>query len=178
MTATAVDQDVTHQDVDHQDDHHVGHDQVHAIAQEVFAAMVDGDLGLLLPWHDELPELDDALVAWVDLHGEWSGRAVLVTARTTAEDLARALLGLPGHEDVALEDLEDAFGEIANVVGGNLKSLLPHPGTLGLPQVGTSVPPLAGAVRAQHLPLSWRGRLLVVDVWVALPGHDTDGGDR
>lgn len=169
MTAT-VSASLTDQTVDH--------DQVHAIAQEVFAAMVDGDLGLLLPWDGDLPALDDALVAWVDLHGEWSGRAVLVTAHSTAEDLARALLDLPDHEDVERADLEDAFGEIANVVGGNLKSLLPNPGTLGLPQVGTEVPPLAGAVRAQHLPLSWRGRLLVVDVWVALPGHDTDGGDR
>ncbi|GEA85964.1 MAG: chemotaxis protein CheX [Cellulomonas sp.] len=157
----------------------VDHDQVHAIAQEVFAAMVDGDLGLLLPWDGELPELSDAVVAWVDLLGEWSGRAVLVTGHGTAEDLARALLGLADDDEVSREDLEDAFGEIANVVGGNLKSLLPNHGTLGLPQVGSAVPPLAGAVRVQHLPLSWRGRLLVVDVWFAAPGTlTTPGGNR
>jgi len=156
-------------------------DQVHAIAQEVFAAMVDGDLGLLLPWDGALPALEDAIVAWVDLHGAWSGRAVLVTERPTAEDLARALLDLDDDEAVSPADLDDAFGEIANVVGGNLKSLLPDPGTLGLPQVGAEVPPVAGAVRAQHLPLSWRGRLLVVDVWVNLGGTSTTsttGGTR
>ncbi len=157
----------------------VDHDQVHAIAQEVFAAMVDGDLGQLLPWEGELPELPEPVVAWVDLRGEWSGRAVLVTGHTTAEDLARALLGLPDDDEVSREDLEDAFGEIANVVGGNLKSLLPNPGTLGLPQVGTQVPTLAGAIRVQHLPLSWRGRLLVVDVWFAAPDSlTTTGGNR
>lgn len=157
----------------------VDHDAVHAIAQEVFAAMVDGDLGLLLPWDGDLPELPDAVVAWVDLHGEWSGRAVLVTAHETAEDLARALLALESGSAVSRPDLEDAFGEIANVVGGNLKSLLPHAGTLGLPQVGSEVPPLAGAARVQHLPLSWRGRLLVVDVWVTLgETGTTSGGNR
>ncbi len=157
----------------------VDHDQVHSIAQEVFAAMVDGDLGLLLPWQGVLPELSDPVVAWVDLRGEWSGRAVLVTEHATAEDLARALLDLPDSEDVSREDLEDAFGEIANVVGGNLKSLLPNPGSLGLPQVGAQIPPLAGAVRTQHLPLSWRGRLLVVDVWFAAPHSLTPpGGNR
>lgn len=156
----------------------VDHDQVHAIAQEVFAAMVDGDLGQLLPWEGELPELPDAVVAWVDLHGEWSGRAVLVTDHPTAEHLARALLQLPEDDEVSSEDLQDAFGEIANVVGGNLKSLLPNPGTLGLPQVGTEVPELDRAVRVQHLPLSWRGHLLVVDVWFAAPDSDpTTGGN-
>jgi len=153
----------------------VVHDQVHAIAQEVFAAMVDGDLGLLLPWEGELPALDDALVAWVDLFGEWSGRAVLLTATDTAQELTRALLGLPDGEPVERADLDDAFGEIANVVGGNLKALLPHPGTLGLPQIGSDLPPLEGAVRALHLPLSWRGRLFVVDVWVTTAGTTTEG---
>ncbi|MDM7830574.1 chemotaxis protein CheX [Cellulomonas edaphi] len=144
----------------------VEHDQVLSIAQEVFSAMVDGDLGLLLPWEGDLPEIDDALVAWVDLHGEWSGRAVLVTAGPTALELARVLLDLDPRDEVSPDDLVDALGEIANVVGGNLKSLLPTPGTLGLPHVGDALPPLDGAVRSQHLPLSWRGRLLVIDVWV------------
>jgi len=147
----------------------VERDQVQAIAQEVFAAMIDGDLGLLLPWDGDLPTIDDALVAWVDLHGDWSGRAVLVTANDTALDLARVLLDLDPRDDVSRDDLVDALGEIANVVGGNLKSLLPTPGTLGLPHVGDELPPLDGAVRAHHLPLSWRGRLLVVDVWVTTP---------
>ncbi|RHA44514.1 chemotaxis protein CheX [Cellulomonas rhizosphaerae] len=153
----------------------VEYDQIHAIAQEVFAAMVDGDLGLLLPWDGDLPDIVDALVAWVDLHGEWSGRAVLVTGSDTAHDLARVLLGLDDGDAVSRADLVDAFGEIANVVGGNLKSLLPTPGTLGLPQVGDVLPPLAGAARVQHLPLSWRGRLLVVDVWVTLPTATSEG---
>ena len=143
----------------------VEHDQVLAIAQEVFAAMVDGDVGLLQPWAGDLPELEDGVVAWVDLHGPWPGRAELTTSGATANDLTRALLGLRDDEVVTSLDLVDAFGEVANVVGGNVKSLLPLQGSLGLPQVAPQAPAVAGARLVQELPLSWRGRPLVVAVW-------------
>ncbi|NUU16981.1 chemotaxis protein CheX [Cellulomonas humilata] len=143
----------------------VEHDQVLAIAQEVFAAMVDGDEGLLQPWPGELPVIEDAVVAWVDLHGPWPGRAELRTSGATANDLTRALLSLPDGEVVTSLDLVDAFGEVANVVGGNVKSLLPLQGSLGLPQVAPSAPAVPGARLVQELPLSWRGRPLVVAVW-------------
>jgi len=141
-------------------------DQVYAIAAEVFAAMVDGDVGPLQPWFGELETITDPLIAWVDLHGEWSGRAALTTSTPVAHDLARALLGMEPDEEVSDLDLVDAFGEVANVVGGNLKSLLPTQGTLSLPQVATAVPDVLGAFMVQELQLSWRGRLLVVTVWM------------
>ena len=34
------------------------------------------------------------------------------------------------------EDIDDALGELANVVGGNVKAVLPGPSALGLPEVG------------------------------------------
>ena len=36
------------------------------------------------------------------------------------------------------EDVDDALGELANVVGGNVKAVLPGPSVLGLPEVGTA----------------------------------------
>jgi hypothetical protein len=143
----------------------VEHDQVLAIAQEVFAAMVDGDAGQLQPWPGARPQIHDTLVAWVDLHGPWAGRAELTTGDATARDLARALLGMGDDEVVSSLDLVDAFGEVANVVGGNVKALLPLQGSLGLPQVAPSAPVVPGAQLVQEIPLSWRGRPLVVAVW-------------
>jgi hypothetical protein len=70
------------------------------------------------------------------------------------------------HEEVGALDLVDAFGEVANVVGGNLKSLLPTQGQLSLPQVAASAPEVPGAIVVQDLRLSWRGSLIVVTVWV------------
>jgi len=143
----------------------VEHDQVLTIAREVFAAMVDGDPGLLQPWDGDLPAFDQSISAWVDVSGDWHGRAVLTTDKSIADDLARALLDLGADEEVTDLDLVDAFGEVANVVGGNVKSLLPTQGSLGLPQVAPVAPVLAGAVVVQELRLAWRGRPFVVAVW-------------
>jgi len=141
-------------------------DVVYGIACEVFAAMVDGEEGGLGPWVGPRPVHAEPLAAWVDLLGPWPGRATLVTDAETARELARALLGLGQGEEVSHADLVDAFGEIANVVGGNVKALLPDTGTLGLPQVAAVAPaPAAGAAVVVHeLRLAWRGRPLEVEI--------------
>lgn len=139
---------------------------VFAIAESVFSAMIDGDEGLLLPWEGELPAIGDPLIAWVDLLGDWRGRAALTTTVATAHALARALLQMGEDEEVEQVDLVDAFGEIANVVGGNVKALLPTQGTLGLPQVATELPATDQHTLVQELRLSWRGQPIMVDVWL------------
>ena len=152
----------------------VEHDQVFLIAQDFFAAMVDGDHGLLLAWEGDLPAFTEPIVGWVDLFGEWTGRASLSTERSTAHELARALLDLALDERVTDLDLVDAFGEVANVVGGNVKSLLHTQGSLGLPQVSRTAPTQPGAVVEQELWLSWRGLPLVVTIW-ALDNSGEEG---
>lgn len=142
----------------------VEHDQVYAIAEEVFAAMIDGEPGHLLPWDGEVPAPAEPLVAWVDVHGELAGRAAVLTDTPTAHDLTRALLGMGADEPVGPEDLADAFGEVANVVGGNVKALLPSQGTLTLPQVAAELPPVPGAALTHELRLDWHGRAIVVVV--------------
>ncbi|GIG30418.1 chemotaxis protein CheX [Cellulomonas marina] len=141
-------------------------EQVYAVAAAVFAAMIDGDEGLLTPWYGDLPLVEEPLSAWVDLHGELPGRAALVCEAATAHDLTRALLMMEADEEVDDQDLVDAFGEIANVVGGNVKSLLPVQDTLGLPEVAHGHPPAAEGHVAQELRLSWRGQLIVVTIWL------------
>ena len=144
----------------------IAQDEVHAIAQEVFAAMVDGDPGSLVPWPDAGTGTGrDAMVAWVDVHGPWLGRASLETTMPAAHELARALLAMEPDETVPDDDLVDALGELANVVGGNVKALLPEHGTLGLPNVSDRLPDGAPAAAVQRVPLAWRGHPFVVTVW-------------
>lgn len=138
--------------------------QISAIAEEVFAAMIDGEPGHLVPLPDGAP-LAEPVYAWVDMHADVSGRALLATDVATAHDLARALLQMGADEPVGEEDLVDAFGEVANVVGGNLKALLPVQGTLTLPQVDRVRPDLDGATRVDAVALSWRGRPVDITVW-------------
>lgn len=144
----------------------VEHDQVYAIAEEVFAAMIDGEPGYLRPWEGDVPVPAEPLVAWVDVQGELAGRAAVTTDVPTAHELTRALLGMEADEPVGPEDLVDAFGEVANVVGGNVKALLPSQGTLTLPQVAAELPVVPGTSLTHELRLDWRGRPVVVVVWL------------
>jgi len=140
---------------------------VSAIADDVFAAMVDGEAGTIAPWPGDVPLDGHDVAAWVDVHGPWRGRASLETSSDVAAGLTRALLRLPERAAVSDDDLVDALGELANVVGGNVKALLPEQGTLGLPRVAGALPDDPGAHPVQRLPLGWRGRSLVLTVWAA-----------
>ncbi|WP_066585270.1 chemotaxis protein CheX [Cellulomonas timonensis] len=140
--------------------------QVQSIAEQVFSAMIDDDPSALVLWAGVFPALDDPLEAWVDLTGPWTGRVALTTERATAHDLSRALLGMSPDEPVDDGDVVDAFGEVANVVGGNVKTLLTEVGRLGLPQVAPSAPPMAGNV-LHELRMAWRGRPLNIVVTAA-----------
>ncbi len=138
---------------------------VEAIAADAWVALV-GEEEFLIPVPAELPA--DVLSSWVDVVGPWTGSVVLTTGRDTAEALCRALLGPATPPDVEDEDVADAFGEIANVVGGNVKAALPGPSGLSLPQVGE-----APAVRnpADHVRVDvlWRGEPVSISVQGALP---------
>ena len=140
-------------------------DQITAITAEIFAAMVDGEEGLLVPWSDGPAKVADPLHAWVDMYADSGNRVQLTTDADTADDLARALLGMGVDEKVALGDLVDAFGEVANVIGGNLKALLPVQGRLTMPEVSRQSPSTTDAVQLDEVPLAWRGRPLIITVW-------------
>lgn len=140
-------------------------DQITAITAEIFAAMVDGEEGLLVRWSDGTAQVADPLHAWVDMHADCGNRVQLTTDAGTADTLARALLGMSADEKVPLGDLVDAFGEVANVIGGNLKALLPVQGRLTMPEVSRQSPSLTGAVQIDEVALAWRGRPLIITVW-------------
>ncbi|GAA2726586.1 chemotaxis protein CheX [Cellulomonas aerilata] len=140
--------------------------QVSAIAEEVFAALIDGEPGHLYLTAPTSPsDLVDPLYAWVDMHADVSGRVLLSVDTGTAHELARALLRMGAEEPVEDEDLVDAFGEVANVVGGNLKALLPVQGTLTLPRVSATPPSDEGTTLVDRIPLAWRGRSFDISIW-------------
>ena len=140
------------------------------IAQDLFAAMVDGEPGLLEPVDALGAPIPDPVHAWVDIVGPTSWRTLVVTARPTADRIARALLQLDDDETVGLDDVRDALGEVANVVGGNLKGMLDGGSSLTLPVVDTTGPAVARA--ADHAQaLLWRGEPLVISLWTSKDGE-------
>jgi chemotaxis protein CheX len=153
---------------------------VQSIAEEAWFALV-GEDELLVPIPGEPPT--DPLSAWVDVVGPWTGSVVLTTGRQTAADLCRALLGEASPELLEYEDVADAFGEIANVVGGNVKAALPGPSGLSLPEVGNA-PAVRNPADVRRIDVMWRGQSVSISAQGALPplpvphpheGHSTDG---
>jgi hypothetical protein len=137
---------------------------VQSIADEAWIALVGLD-EVLVPLPGELPA--DVLSAWVDVVGPWTGTVVLTTGRQTAAELTRALLGEAAPELLEHEDVVDAFGEIANVVGGNVKAALPGPSALGLPEVGEA-PAVRNPADLVRVDVLWRGEPLSISVQGAL----------
>lgn len=138
---------------------------VQSIASEAWVALV-GEDELLVPLPGELPA--DVVSAWVDVVGPWTGSVVLTTGRQTAAELTRALLLEAAPDVLEHEDVADAFGEIANVVGGNVKAALPGPSALGLPEVGEA-PAVRNADDVVRVDVLWRGEPLSISVQGALP---------
>ena len=138
---------------------------VEAIAQEAWISLV-GEDEVLVPLPGE--PVADPLSSWVDVVGPWTGSVVLTTGRRTAEELTRALLREHSPEVLEDEDVADAFGEIANVVGGNVKAALPGSSGLSLPDVGDA-PALRNPEDVCRVDLLWRGETVSISVQGALP---------
>lgn len=102
--------------------------------------------------------------AWVTVSGAWEGQVSLEMTSATAYEAAARMLG---QASVETEDVLDAVGELVNMVGGNVKSLMPAPSVLGLPVViegsfsSAATPDTVECCRAD---LSWEGTPLRVVV--------------
>ncbi|MBD7951412.1 MULTISPECIES: chemotaxis protein CheX [Oerskovia] len=141
------------------------------MAQDLFTAMVDGEPGLLLPMEALEEPITDPLYAWVDIVGPAVSRTLVVTARETADRLARSLLLKEDDEPVTLEDVQDALGEVANVVGGNLKAMMPEGSSLTLPVVEHAEPSASRPADHEQALLWWGGPILI-QLWTSTNGED------
>lgn len=149
----------------------VEREQILQIVQEVFSAMLDQGEQCVVEHVGTAPTFDSPVSAYVDMSattdlGDLNARALLRTESATAHAIARELLMLTPDEDITTEDLVDAFGEIANVVGGNVKSLIDTPAQLSLPHVTEQDVEMSGAVFLQDLDIVWRHQHLSVSLWL------------
>jgi hypothetical protein len=135
-----------------------------SIADDVWTSLVgDGEVLVPLP----VPAPDVTVSAWVDITGPWRGSVVVTCDAETATALTECLLRSRPPEVIEPEDVDDALGEIANVLGGNVKSLLPEPSSLGLPQTGP-IPPATRPDDLCRVDAQWRGQFLTITVQGAI----------
>jgi chemotaxis protein CheX len=88
---------------------------------------------------EALPEVppdreEPVLTAFVLLAGGWDGALMIQCPATLARRCASQMFDSP-MDAVTESDVNDALGELANMIGGNLKSLIPGSCTLSLPAV-------------------------------------------
>lgn len=104
---------------------------------EVTNAVCESLLGEVPDVGVDTPSADERVSGVVSIHGAWSGDVEVRLTPRLAGRLAREVLQLEGRAaDEA--DVRDVVGEVANMIGGNLKALLPEPCRLSLPHVRTT----------------------------------------
>lgn len=107
--------------------------------------------------------------AAVTVTGEWEGMVSVEVPVRVAEEVTRRMLCLDeGPLDDA--DVADAVGELVNMIGGNVKSLMPGPSVLSLPVVAAGrVARASDTVEVCRLDAVWAGEPLLVSVHVHRP---------
>ncbi|TWG98631.1 chemotaxis protein CheX [Nocardioides sp. J9] len=147
-------------------------DDVGAVTDDVWLALV-GEDEVLLPRPVPPGSPFDATGAWsaaVTVTGEWQGVVTVELDEQVARLLSARMLALPEDGPVNDGDVADAVGELVNMVGGNVKSLMPGPSVLSLPSVAAGRAAFASdVVEVCRLDVAWRGGPVRVCVHVPRP---------
>ena len=131
-------------------------EQITEIVQEVWASFLSMSL-LPHPLGADAPALEGQTVTGcVHVSGEWTGSVFLSCDVAVAAAAAEAMFAAdPGS--LSDEEVSDAVGELTNMVGGNIKSLLPAPSRLSVPTIAVGA---SGSVRVPGAVLLDRVALL------------------
>lgn len=104
---------------------------VEMVVTEVWSSFLGAEEPLLMGPPAELA------VGWsaaVTVSGEWHGMISIELPTEVAEQVTRRMLCLD-EDGLPDEDVADAVGELVNMIGGGVKSLMPGPSALSLPVV-------------------------------------------
>lgn len=142
-----------------------------AIADQVWSSYLDPEgINPLLPIELAPPEAQAGtadVCASVSITGSWHGHVVVKCSEATARYAAAALLAMEVAE-VSEDDVIDALGELANIVGGNVKSTLPSQCAVSLPHVMTGagvVSKYPAATQVCELSAVWHDEPVSISVW-------------
>jgi chemotaxis protein CheX len=111
-------------------------------------------------------EPDNRVTGCVHISGAYTGSLTVRCSGEMARQIAGSLFGMP-DEDVTDTEIADAIGEIANILGGNVKSMLPAPSALSLPAIAQgshSWLTVPGVELMQQVALEWRTEPFVVSL--------------
>jgi chemotaxis protein CheX len=110
----------------------VSHEQIFELVEAIWSSM----LGLAITTNGGENFVRDAagLTASVQISGKWNGVILLIPTERFARRATAIMLDKP-EASLEMVDILDAVGELCNMIGGGIKSLLPGPSTLSLPTI-------------------------------------------
>jgi len=149
-----------------QDDAPVTPEDLEGIIWQVWTAYL-GTSPTVTP--DNEPQGSDAeITASVGVAGAWLGTVVLRGGLGAAAAIAAEMLELTS---VKPDDIQDATGELMNIVAGNVKSFLPKPSHLALPQVvvGRAEVLWPGTHLLSRSRVQWDGHQVTVELLEGMP---------
>ncbi len=101
------------------------------VVESVWSTMLNLEVVVCdTPWYQSA----DHLTATVQLSGHWNGAAILECNRRQACVFAACFLSMD-VPDAVDDDVRDVLGELANMIGGNLKALFASGIHLSIPTV-------------------------------------------
>jgi chemotaxis protein CheX len=107
-------------------------EDINTIVTEIWTSMLGMEAGP--NGHIVADENAFRVAASVQITGAWNGAVELQFTAALAKQLTEAMLGVPAEETTD-EDVADVVGELANMAGGNLKTLTEGTCALSLPTV-------------------------------------------
>jgi CheY-specific phosphatase CheX len=143
---------------------------VQAIVEQVWTSFL-GEEEPLLP-RPVVPgepfAADSAWSAAVSVSGGWDAAVTVEVSDAVALTLTTTMLGSTEVEDA---DVADAVGELVNMIGGNVKSVMPGPSVLSLPAVAAGRAVHASeALEVSRFDGTWAGEPVRVAVHVVPQG--------
>jgi chemotaxis protein CheX len=111
----------------------IGEDLIRRSVEELWSSVLGLDI-------EPLPNLGQAapraglLTGCIEISGLWQGTITLDCGPSLARKAAGIMFGVePGQ--TSFDQIQDALGELTNILGGQVKALLPDPCRLSLPAV-------------------------------------------
>ena len=112
-----------------------------SITESVWSSLLDLPLDLRVPGQSG-PNGGHAdgrsYTGIIHVTGSWEGAVTVHCSEVLARIVTAAMFGTEPHE-TSSEEVADALGELANMVGGNVKALLPEGCRISLPTVADGI---------------------------------------
>jgi chemotaxis protein CheX len=106
------------------------------LAESVFLSMLALEVH---PSDEELNPNHEMITGAVYYAGPWKGAVLVQCDYDQAREFTSRLMGIAKPAEFN-DDVRDAVGELTNILGGNLKPILPHGVALSMPSVVEGYP--------------------------------------